>query len=86
MFALIITLAPLLCGFGALARHVYDRARRDFKEGAAFALAENDPRFARALATVLKLNGQLPACAPWYRPEVQDRHVYIMGGGQCLTH
>lgn len=78
--AIIVTLAPLLWAFSALARHVFNRARRDFKEGAAFALAENDPRFARALATVLKLNGQLPACAPWYRPEAQERHVYIMGG------
>ena len=78
--ALILTSAPLLWAAVSLARHAYNRARQDFKEGAAFALAENDPAFARALATVIKLDGQLPASAPWYRPEAQDRHVYVIGG------
>jgi hypothetical protein len=78
--AILITSAPLLWAFVALARHVYNRARQDFKEGAAYTYAEQHPVFARALATVIKLDGQLPASAPWYRPEAQARRVYVIGG------
>lgn len=78
--AVLITSAPLLWAIVALSRHAYNRARQDFKEGAAFAYAEQDHVFARAFSTVLKLDGRLPASAPWYRPEAQDRRVYVVGG------
>jgi hypothetical protein len=78
--AVLIASAPVLWAFSSLVRHVYGRARQDFKEGAAYAYAEQHPVFARALATVIKLDGQLPASAPWYRPEAQDRRVYVIGG------